>query len=191
MTRLNEATERELVRLARRGDTAAFDQLVVHHQRVVFNIAYRMTGNRQEAEDVAQETFVKAYQALDRFDPQRPFAPWLYRIATNTALNWIKRRRPEMELSEGVLLTDPSAPGPEAQAIAADTSARLRAAIATLPPNYRAAIELRHFQGLSYQEMSESLGVPLSDVKSWLFRARRRLRKMLAPDAAKVVQPTR
>lgn len=191
MTRLDEATERELVRLARRGDTAAFDQLVVHHQRVVFNIAYRMTGNRQEAEDVAQETFVKAYQALDRFDPQRPFAPWLYRIATNTALNWIKRRRPEMELSEGVPLTDPAAPGPEAQAIAADTSARLRAAIATLPPNYRAAIELRHFQGLSYQEMSESLGVPLSDVKSWLFRARRRLRKMLAPDAAEVVQPTR
>ena len=172
------AGERELIRLAQQGDTEAFGQLVVHHQRAVFNIAYRMMGNRQEAEDVAQESFVKTYQALDRFDRERPFAPWLYRITTNTALNWIKRRRPEAELEEETARVT-ATPSPEAQAIAAETSERLRAAIATLPPNYRAAIELRHFQGLSYQEMSESLDVPLSDVKSWLFRARRKLREAL------------
>jgi RNA polymerase sigma-70 factor (ECF subfamily) len=172
------AGERELIRLAQQGDTEAFSQLVVQHQRAVFNIAYRMVGNHQEAEDVAQESFAKAYQALARFDQERPFAPWLYRITTNTALNWIKRHRPEAELEEETLQGS-TADSPEARAIAAETSERLRAAVATLPPNYRAAIELRHFQGLSYQEMSEVLDAPLSDVKSWLFRARRRLREAL------------
>ena len=105
-------------------------------------------------------------------------APWLYRITTNTALNWIKRRRPEAALEEETLHVGTTA-SPETQTIAAEASELLRAAVATLPPNYRVAIELRHFQGLSYQEMSEALGVPLSDVKSWLFRARRRLREAL------------
>lgn len=181
MVRLNEAAERELVRLAQHGNAEAFGRLVARYQQAIFNIAYRLTGNQQDAEDVAQEVFVRTYQALDRFDPQRPFAPWLYRIATNTALNWVKRRRPEVHVDEGALLAD-TTPGPEAQAIATETSARLRAAIATLPPNYRVAIELRHFQGLSYQEMSAALSVPLSDVKSWLFRARHRLRGMLSDE---------
>ena len=167
MTSPERAGERELIRLAQQGDTQAFGQLVVRHQQVVFNIAYRMVGNRQEAEDVAQESFIKTYQTLDRFDRERPFAPWLYRITTNTALNWIKRRRPEAELEEETLHVGTMA-SPEAQTIAIEASERLRMAIAALPPNYRAAIELRHFQGLSYQEMSEVLGVPLSDVKSWL-----------------------
>jgi RNA polymerase sigma-70 factor (ECF subfamily) len=178
MTRPDEATQQELIRRAQNGNTAAFGQLVMCHQQAVYNIAYRLTGNRQEAEDVAQEAFVKTYQALDRFDAQRPFAPWLYRIATNTALNWIKRRRPEAELDEEIA-PHSATPNPEAQAIAAETAERLRDAIADLPPNYRAAIELRHFHGLSYHEMSEALGVPLSDVKSWLFRARRRLQQVL------------
>jgi RNA polymerase sigma-70 factor (ECF subfamily) len=170
--------ERKLVRLAQGGDADAFGQLVTLYQGAVFNVTFRLTGNRQEAEDVAQQAFVKAYRALNRFDRERPLGPWLYRIATNTALNWIKRRRPEATLVEEELLPDP-APGPEAQLIAAEKSARLRAAIAALPPHYRAAIELRHFQGLSYREMSKALDAPLSDVKSWLFRARRRLQRVL------------
>jgi RNA polymerase sigma-70 factor (ECF subfamily) len=178
MVRLDEATERELIRLAQRGDADAFGRLVSCYQQTVFNIAYRLTGDRQEAKDVAQEAFVKTYQTLDRFDLQRPLAPWLGRITTNTALNWIKKRRPEIEMDEETLLADPT-PSPEAQTIAAETSTQLRAAIAALPPNYRAVIELRHFQSLSYQEMSKSLNAPISDVKSWLFRARRRLRRKL------------
>lgn len=181
MLRPDEATEQELIRLARGGNSDAFGRLVARYQQKVYNITYRLTGNRQEAEDVAQESFVKAYQALGSFDPQRPFAPWLYRIATNTALNWIKRRRPEVELDTETPPVD-AAPGPEAQAITADSAARLRAAITALPPNHRAAIELRHFQGLSYREMSEVLEAPLSDVKSWLFRARRKLREVLVDE---------
>lgn len=179
MTRPDDAAQRGLIRRAQHGNTDAFGQLVTQYQQAAYNIAYRLTGNRQEAEDVAQEAFVKTYQALDHFDAQRPFAPWLYRIVTNTALNWIKRRRPEAELDEE-LAPSPTTPTPEAQAITAETSARLRAAIAELPPNYRAVIELRHFQGLSYHEMSAVLNAPLSDIKSWLFRARRRLRETLA-----------
>ncbi|MFL7792501.1 MAG: RNA polymerase sigma factor [Anaerolineae bacterium] len=179
MTSPEETGESELIRIAQQGDADAFGQLVVRYQQAVFNIAYRMTGSRQEAEDVAQEAFIKSYRALDRFDPTRPFAPWLYRITTNIALNWIKRRRPEVNMDEEITRSD-TTPSVEAQTIAAETSDRLRAAIATLTPNYRAVIELRHFQGLSYQEMSEVLNVPISDVKSWLFRARRRLREVLA-----------
>jgi RNA polymerase sigma-70 factor (ECF subfamily) len=178
MKRLDEAAQQKLIRRVQHGNTAAFGQLVTQYQQVVYNIAYRLTGNRQEAEDVAQEAFVKTYQALDRFDAQRPFEPWLYRIATNTALNWIKRRRPESELDEEIA-PDSATPNPEVQAINTETTERLRAAIASLPADYRAAIELRHFRGLSYREMSEALDVPLSDVKSWLFRARRMLRKTL------------
>jgi RNA polymerase sigma-70 factor (ECF subfamily) len=178
MTRLDEAAQQELVRRAQNGNTDAFGRLVTQYQQAAYNIAYRLTGNRQEAEDVAQEAFVKTYQALDRFDAQRPFAPWLYRIVTNTALNWIKRRHPESELDEETS-PDSTTLHPEAQAIAAERTERLRAAITDLPPNYRAVIELRHFQGLSYREMSEALDAPLSDVKSWLFRARRRLRRAL------------
>jgi RNA polymerase sigma-70 factor (ECF subfamily) len=178
----DEMNEQEQIRRARRGDTAAFGRLVERHQAVVFRIAYRLVRNRQEAEDIAQETFVKAYQALDRFDLERPLAPWLYRIARNTALNLLKRTRPEVSLIEEALPAG-TIPGPEEQVLAAErtaeTHALLRKAIADLQPNYRRAIELRHFEGLSYQQMSEELGVPLSDVKSWLFRARRRLRSVL------------
>lgn len=174
-----EAAEADLIRSARRGDSNAFGQLVARHQLAAFNIAYRLTGSRQEAQDVAQEAFIKTHQALDRFDLQRPFAPWFTRIVTNTALNLIKQRRPATAMDEEMELSDP-APSPEEAAIIDETAGRLRSAIAALPLHYRAAIELRHFQGLSYQEMSEALDAPLSDVKSWLFRARRRLRETLA-----------
>ena len=179
MTSPEETGETELIQIAQQGDADAFGQLVVRYQQAVFNIAYRMTGNHHEAEDVAQEAFIKSYRALDRFDPTRPFAPWLYRITTNTALNWIKRRRPEVKMDEETTRSETTL-SIEAQTIAAETSDRLRAAIAKLAPNHRAVIELRHFQGLSYKEMSETLNIPLSDVKSWLFRARRRLREILA-----------
>lgn len=182
MTQLDKAAEGDLVRQAQQGNTAAFGQLVARYQRVVFQIAYRLIRNRQEAEDVAQDTFVKAYQALERFDPERPLAPWLYRIARNTALNQIKRVRPETPLLEEALPAH-SDTEPETSVIAAETRNKartsLRAALAALPANYRVVIELRHFQGLSYQEMSAVLDEPISNVKSWLFRARHRLRQLL------------
>lgn len=177
MMQQDEAQEREWVRQAQGGDVDAFSRLVAAHQPVVYRIAMRIVGNRQEAEDVAQDVFIKAYNALDRFEPARPFAPWLYRIARNTALTWVKQRPPQVLLGDWV--EDVAGPGPEAQAVTGEALERLRQALASLPENYRRAIELRHLQGLSYQEMSAALGVPLSDVKSWLFRGRERLRRVL------------
>jgi RNA polymerase sigma-70 factor, ECF subfamily len=171
--------ERNLVQRAAGGDQEAFEALVHVHQEGVFNVALRMLGNRQDAEDAAQDAFVRAFRSLDRFDPRYPPGPWLKKIAVNVCLNRLERR-PDLALDEegGSIGNDP-APGPASQAETRELSTRIRSELVRLPPRYRAAIELRHFQGLDYAEMAEALGRPLSDVKSDLFRGRRLLAKLL------------
>jgi RNA polymerase sigma-70 factor (ECF subfamily) len=179
------ADERELVIRAQKGDVNAFGELVRRHQSAVYNVAYRMTGNRRDAEDAAQETFLKAFRAFDRFDPERPLAPWLKRIAANLCLNWLQ----SSPVQTTTVISDMQFPGgendsmdsyaqksplPEQVLINRETADRLRTAILQLPP-----IELKHFQDLSYDEMAETLARPVSSVKSDLFRARRRLGEML------------
>ncbi len=177
MTHLDEQQEQALIRRARQGDREAFGRLVACHQRTVLRIAYHLTGNRQDAEDVTQEAFVKAYQALGQFEFGRPLAPWLYRIARNVALKRLRAACPQTALVEETL--PQTQPGPEEAVVTADTLARLRDALAALPAHYRQVIELRHFEGLSYEEIGRVLDEPLSTVKTWLFRARRRLRQAL------------
>ena len=184
-----DASEPYLIERALDGDKAAFGRLVEAHQRAVFNIAYRLLGHRQEAQDVAQETFWRAYRALDRFDRDRPLAPWLYRIATNLSLNRLRRRPPPTVSldapppgqpdAEPLPVADPGE-GPVAHLLRAETQARIREAILALPPDDRAVIELRHFQGLSYAEIAAATQATLSSVKSRLFRARRKLQDQLA-----------
>jgi RNA polymerase sigma-70 factor (ECF subfamily) len=176
---MNIANDRSLIKLAAQGDQDAFGELVQLHQSAVFNVAYRMLGNRQDAEDAAQEAFVRAYNAFDRFDVKRPLRPWLKRIVTNLCINRIKATRPELSLENG--LPPPKEPklGPEAQAANRERDAQIRAAILSLPPRYRATIELRHFQDLSYDEIAETLSKPLNTVKSDLFRARKMLAEKL------------
>lgn len=183
------AAERDLVRRAVKGDAAAFGRLVQLHQKAVFNVAFRFLGRRPDAEDAAQDTFIRAYRALDRFDTTRPLAPWLKRIAVNVCLNRLEAQRIRPE----TLATDMGRPDdapfdrlpgrrptPEQAALATEQAAEIRQALAQLPPRYRAVIELRHFQGLSYAEMSATLERPLSSVKSDLFRARRQLAALLS-----------
>jgi RNA polymerase sigma-70 factor (ECF subfamily) len=181
--------DRQLVALALRGRPDAYGELVRRHQSAVYNAIYRLVGDRQEALDLAQDAFVRAYGALESFDTARPFGPWIGRIAVNTALNWLQRRRvPTVPLARGVaretgedhelpLADDTSEP--ERAYLAGERQALLRSAILALPPHYRAVVELRHFQDLSYDQIAAALGVPLSDVKSHLFRARRLLRERL------------
>jgi RNA polymerase sigma-70 factor (ECF subfamily) len=182
--------ERRLIERTLAGDDAAFGHLVEQHQAVVFNIAYRMLGNRQEAQDVAQETFWRAYRGLRGFDLNRPLAPWLYRIATNLSLNRLRRNPPpalsldaplpgQPEDAAPLPVPDPIA-GPSDRLLQAEAQAQIRQAILALPPADRAIVELRHFQGLSYEEIAARTGATLSSVKSRLFRARRRLRDDLA-----------
>jgi RNA polymerase sigma-70 factor (ECF subfamily) len=176
--------ERELVIRAQMGDVAAFGELVRHHQSAVFNVAYRMTGNRRDAEDLAQEAFLRAFRAFDRFDPDRPLRPWLKRIAANLCLNWLQSSRIQTTSVEADMpaVMDSfaqSGPPPEQSAINRETAVHIRAAILQLSPHYRAVIELRHFQDLSYDEMAQTLGRSLSNVKSDLYRARQQLAELL------------
>ncbi|MCI0343265.1 MAG: sigma-70 family RNA polymerase sigma factor [Planctomycetales bacterium] len=149
-------------------------------------MAYRMTGNTTEAADLSQEIFLRAFQNLRRYDPTRPFAPWLYRLGRNLSVNWVTRRPPlaaslDRRTDEGALLLDPPAPGREAPEAAAraEEAGRVRAAILRLPPPYRAILTLHYFQGLAYEDLVETLELPLGTVKNRLFRAREALREVL------------
>lgn len=183
------ATERQLIEDTLAGDQAAFGQLVARHQGAMYNIAYRLLGDREEARDVAQEAFWRAYRGLGGFDTTRPLAPWLYRIATNLSLNRLRRKPPPADSLDApppdrpegrprIQVADPGA-GPADRLLQAEVQAQIRQAILALAPADRAVIELQHFQALSYDEMAEVLGTSLSSVKSRLYRARRKLQAQL------------
>jgi RNA polymerase sigma-70 factor, ECF subfamily len=169
--------ERDLAQRAVRGDRQAFGDLVQAHQAGVYNVAYRMLGECRDAEDAAQESFIRAFRAIRSLDPDRPPGPWLKKIAVNVCLNRLEQRE-TLSLDEDHELPA-SGPGPEFLAIQREREHDIRTALLELPARYRAAIELRHFQEFSYSEMAEALGRPLSDVKSDLFRARKLLAQRL------------
>lgn len=169
--------EHHLAQRAAQGDREAFGELVQLHQAGVYNAAYRMTGNRQEAEDAAQEAFLRAFRAIHTLDPSRPPGPWFRKIAVNVCLNRLERREP-LPLDDNLPI--PAAdPLPEPQTIEREKTRKIRAALLSLPPRYRAALELRHFEELTYTEIAQTLNRPLSDVKSDLFRARKLLAERL------------
>jgi RNA polymerase sigma-70 factor (ECF subfamily) len=177
---MHDGTDRSLVFRSRGGDGEAYGELVVRYQASVFNVCLRMMGERREAEDLMQDTFVRAHARLRTFDEQRPFGPWIRRVATNLCLNRLKRKQsldvPFGQLAERI---EGRSVSPEKSLIKRERQLRVREAILGLPPHYRAVIELRHFQELSYAEIGRELGIPLSEVKSHLFRARKMLAKRL------------
>jgi RNA polymerase sigma-70 factor (ECF subfamily) len=169
--------ESALAQRAAQGDRDAFGELVRLHQAGVYNAAYRMLGERRDAEDAAQEAFVRAFRSIRTLDPSRPPGPWFRKIAVNVCLNRLEKREPQ-RLDDNLPVPSPD-PGPEPRAVERERSRQVRRALLTLPPRYRAAIELRHFEELTYAEMAETLNRPLSDVKSDLFRARKLLAERL------------
>ncbi len=174
-------TDRDLIQRARRGANDAFGELVTRYQTGVFNVCYRMLHERGEAEDLTQETFMRAYDRLHTFDLEREFGPWIRRVAANLCLNHLEAQKVTAPLDEE-RDADESA-RPEKQVEVKERSAQVRTALASLPPHYRAVVELRHYQELSYDEIAAELNIPLSDVKSHLFRARKILAEQLhAPD---------
>lgn len=177
MDALNKFADAQLVALALQGNRDAYGELVRRHQTFAYNVALRVVGNRADALDVTQDAFVRAYDALASFDVSRPFAPWLSAIVTHLALNFVQRKRPALELQEDLRATPQS--DPAQYVLESEQQARVRAALRALPPQWRAVIELRHFQDLSYDEIATALDMPLSDVKSHLFRARQKLKQLL------------
>jgi len=148
--------------------------LVNRYQRSVFNVALRMLGNVQDAEDVTQTVFGNAFAELDSYDPKYRFFSWIYRMSVNESLNTIKRRRNVVSLDGSF-----DVPAPGASSSAGDAEERVGSALLELKPDDRAVVVLRHFVSFSYEEISDVLGVPVKTVKSRLFTARERLRQSL------------
>ncbi len=166
-----------LVRKCLDGDTEAFGELVGRYERPLFNVALRMLRDREEARDVTQSAFVKAWQHLDQFDRSRRFFSWLYRIAVNEALNRATRRRPAGPIDERLADRGSS---PDESAERNERALLVERAVSQLSDAYREVIVLRHWLDLSYEEIAEALHVPAKTVKSRLFSARVRLGENLA-----------
>lgn len=178
---MNAPSDRDLILQARRGETEAFGELVTRYQTSVFNVCYRILHERGEAEDLAQESFIRAYNRIHTFDIEREFGPWIRRVAANLCLNHLESQKVTTELDDE--RDADSAQLPEAVQEVSERSEQIRSALASLPANYRIVVELRHYQEMSYDEIANELNIPLSDVKSHLFRARKLLvEKLHAPD---------
>ncbi len=161
--------DRVLVDAARAGDLDAFEVLVRRHQAPVYRVALRMVGNITDAEDVAQETFVQAWRSLARFHGDSALATWLYRIATNRSLDLLAKRRPSVELDES--RGDPDL-DPAAVLARRERTTGVMDAVRALPADQRAALVLREFEGLSYEQIGDVLGISLPAVKGRIHRAR-------------------
>src|SRR5262247_2685207 len=172
---------------ARQGDSEAFRALVERHSRSVFRLAFRMTGNEQDAEDVVQESFLRAYRQLGRFESRANFGTWLYRIVANCSVDLMRAKQSRHDMTRSESLEDSvelpahDAPGPERLAQSAEIQARVREALGGLSPLERAAFTLRHHEGRSIDEISRTLGLGTSAAKHSVFRAVKKLRVALAP----------
>jgi RNA polymerase sigma-70 factor, ECF subfamily len=186
-------SDQEVVLLARSGQDAAYRELIRRYERPVFALLFRMVRDRELAEDLAQETFVKALNAIDSYRPEFKFSSWIFKIGNNAAIDHLRRR----ELDTLSLDGSPHAETPEAmQATALQIGARqespldtveakelgghIEAAIGALRPEYRSCILLRHVEGRPYEEIAEILNLPLGTVKTYIHRARNELREALA-----------
>jgi len=159
-----ECNDAQLVDKSQKGDMEAFRILIKRHEKGVYNLAYRMLKNVDDAKDAAQEIFLKVFGSLNRFRGESSFATWLYRIATNECINRLKRPKflPIEELAEQN-----------------EIQQMVHKAMDELPDNYRLVITLRHLQGLSYNEITEALDLPVGTVKTYLFRAKKILKTKL------------
>jgi RNA polymerase sigma-70 factor (ECF subfamily) len=158
------------------GDEHAFEILVTRYQGPIYNAVLRMVRDRDDASDLTQNAFLKAFQQLSRFDPQYKFFSWLYRIAINESLNFVKRSGRQEPLESDGIASDPD---PERIVVSAEVGRHVQDALMKIAPDYRAVIVLRHFHDCAYDEMAAILGIPEKTVKSRLFSARRQLRELL------------
>lgn len=181
-------TDAAVVALARDGNSDAFRALVERHGRAVFRVAHRMTGNAQDAEDVVQETFLKAYRQLGRFESRANFSTWLHRIAVNCSIDLIRSRRhqetahdaPDLEHYDASA-EDRVGHSPERLVMSTELGERVQQAMGGLSAMERAAFVLRHFEGHSIEEISRTLGLKTNATKHSIFRAVRKMRAALEP----------
>src|ERR1051325_5150177 len=181
-------TDVATVSRARHGDPDAFRQLVERHSRPIFRVAYRMTGNEHDADDVVQETFLRAYKQLEQFEERANFGTWLHRIAVNCSLDLLRSRGrhdkhyagdPADELLQGEITA--ADPQPDRLLLSVELQQHVTAALERLSGNERTAFILRHFDGLPGEEIGRTLGIQVNAAKHTIFRAVRKLREALEP----------
>ena len=172
-------TDAELVARSLAGDSSAFDTLVERHRRNVYHVCYRFVGNHEDASDLTQEVFLRAFRALGRFKGQSSVGTWLYRIAVNVSLNRVSVKTPPSEPIDARQHVDTRSDTPTEQVLRHERAARVRAAIAKLPRKQRASVILRMYHDLSHQEIAETLGSTVGAVKANVFHALRNLKKLL------------
>jgi RNA polymerase sigma-70 factor, ECF subfamily len=182
-----DGSDAEAVARARAGDREGFRLLVDRHSRPLFRLAYRMTGNEQDAEDVVQEAFLRAYRGLDRFEDRSQVSSWLYRIAANCAYDVLRARQRHAERFEEPAAEDDSLdlavsadPGPDRLAQGGEVRQRVDVALARMSPRERSAFVLRHFEGRSIEEIGHALDIDESAAKQSVLRAVRKVRLVLA-----------
>jgi RNA polymerase sigma-70 factor (ECF subfamily) len=187
-----ETGDPQLVELCRRGDERAAAELLRRFERPVFSLVYRMVRDRELAEDLAQEAFVRAFNNLGRYDPSYKFSSWLFKVAYNLTIDHLRKKQLDTvsihgspsavtsELQEATAITlESRAERPDELLVSREIGSEIELAIARLRPDYRSAIVLRHLEGRSYEEIAEILDVPLGTVKTYIHRARKELQAEL------------
>jgi RNA polymerase sigma-70 factor, ECF subfamily len=189
---LTQLEDRDVVLRARGGSEAAYRELLRRYERPVFSLVYRMVRDRELSEDLAQECFIKVFNHIDRYDPKYKFSSWLFKIASNLAIDTMRRKELKTVSIEGSRHATSSEeeeasritivsrdPNPEQDLEARQLGGRIEEAIAGLRPEYRTAILLRHVEGRAYEEIAEIMEVPLGTVKTYIHRARGELKELL------------
>src|SRR5699024_4670419 len=179
---------KEKIKQVKRGDQSAYEDIVSFYQNKIYQHCYRMLGNRHEAEDIGQETFIRAYVNIHSFDDKRKFSTWLYRIATNLTIDRIRKRKPDYYLDAEIkgtdgldmysqLATDGRLPEEEVQGM--ELQEYINQEISALPPKYRTVIILRYLEEFSLQDISDIVNIPLGTVKTRIHRGPQALRNKL------------
>src|SRR5215831_9376876 len=192
-----EVTDAAVVAQVLAGDRDAFRVLVDRHGRSLYRLAYRMTGNQQDSEEIVQETFLRAYKALERFEMRSNFGTWIYRIAVNRTLDFLSAKRAQMQEKDTYQITeepDPeksrevqletSQPGPYRLLVSTEMKAKMAQALGLLTAVERIAFTMRHMEGRSVDEISQALKIKNSAAKNTIFRAVKKLRQQLEPFAS-------
>ena len=182
-------SEEQLIRRAQQGDNGAFEELLLLHQKKVYNLCLRMSANPDDALDLSQEAFLRAWRSLGQYQFEASFSTWLFRLTSNICIDFLRRKKRRQETSltesydgsdEGAELSVPDAqPGPEQQALTNETKIELARAMEQLSPEHREILQLRVIEDLQYEQIADILGVRVGTVKSRLARARLSFRKIL------------
>ncbi len=189
-----QLSEREILQRAQQGDHQAFAAIVQSYQRPVYNLCYRMLGDPTEAEDAAQETFIRAYTNLDKYDPNRKFINWVLTIASNHCVDRLRKRRVQWTSLEDDPYVEripmPDATNPHQVAEEHEQADQIQHWIDQLPPDYRTPLILLYWYGYSYEDIAATMGLSVPAVKSRLHRARKRLAQMMTANPTPTTSPS-